>query len=112
MAETKSLQQELEEVKAELSQYKPNGGLALYYELNRFVNDTVVLMRKTKLESLLTAGKDEDPKKFERMMALIKNAKEHISDMADIKSKLRLTGDEKKDKEDMPFIESIAETRR
>lgn len=96
----------------ELSLYKPNGAVALYYELNRFVNETVNIMRNQGLKSLLAAAKDDDPKKFERMMALIKNAKEHVSDMAEIKSKLKLSGDEARDTEDMPFIESVAETRK
>ena len=102
----------IKELEAELALYKPNGSVALYYELNRFVNGTVAIMRSQSLESLLKPGKDDDAKKFEKMMALIKNAKEHVSDMADIKSRLRLSGDQKKDEEDMPFIESIAETRK
>jgi len=102
----------IKELEEELAQYKPNGSLALYYELNRFVNGVVSIMRTQSLESLLKPGKDEDAKKFEKTMALIKNAKEHVSDMADIKSKLRLSGDEKKDIDEMPFIESIAETRK
>ena len=64
MAE-KSLKEENEDLRKELEQYKPNGAVGLYYELNRFVNNTVSLMRDTALKSLLTVGKDEDPKKFE-----------------------------------------------
>lgn len=113
MAEVDDLKKRTKELEAVLEFYTPNGPVALYYELNRFVNGTVKIMRNTKLEELLSgAGKDEDPKRFEKTMALIKNAKEHVSDMADIKAKLRLTGDETKDKEEMPFIESIAETRK
>jgi hypothetical protein len=112
LMQTEDKDKRIKELEEELSQYKPNGVVALYYELNRFVNNTVSIMRDQGLKNLLAVGKDEDPKKFERMMALIKNAKEHVSDMADIKSKLRLSGDEKKDTEDMPFIESFAETRK
>lgn len=102
----------VKELEKELALYKPNGSVALYYELNRFVNGVVAIMRTQSLESLLKPGKDDDAKKFEKTMALIKNAKEHVADMADIKAKLRLSGDQKKDEEDMPFIESIAETRK
>jgi hypothetical protein len=110
MADT--LQEEIERLNSELSFYKANGPVALFYELNRFVNGTVALMRKNSLESLLKVEKDEDPKKFERMMALIKNAKEHTSDMEEMKTKLGLTGDEAKDKEKIPFIETIARDRK
>lgn len=109
MAETDK--QIIERLEKELSLYKPNGAVGLYYELNRFVNGTVNIMRNQSLEGLLTVGKDEDPKKFERMMALIKNAKEHTSDMAEMKDKLNLSGDEKKDKEKVPFIETVATKR-
>jgi len=101
----------IKQLEDELSLYKPNGAVGLYYELNRFVNGTVNIMRNQSLEGLLTISKDEDPKKFERMMALIKNAKEHTSDMAEMKEKLNLSGDEKKDKEKVPFIETVATKR-
>jgi len=97
-------------LEAEIASYKLNGAIGLYYELNRFVNDTVSLMREKGVKSLF-AKDDDDPKKFERMMLLIKNAKEHIVDMEDIKTKLGLTGDEEKDKIRKPFIDRIAEKR-
>jgi hypothetical protein len=109
--ELPSLQKRLLEAEDELSLYKKNGAVGLYYELNRFVNGTVSLMRTQSLAGLIT-GDDKDPKKFERMMALIKNAKEHIIDMEEIKTKLRLTGNEEKDKSNVPFIETIAEPRK
>jgi len=103
----------IKELEKELELYRPNGSVAFYYELNRFLNATVSMMRKQSLETLMSGGKsDDDPKKFEKMMTLIKNAKEHVIDMADIKSKLKLSGNEEKDKEDIPFAESIAEVRK
>lgn len=108
--ELPSLQKRLKDAEDELALYKKNGAVGLYYELNRFVNGTVAIMRKHGLEGLIM-GDDKEPKKFERMMALIKNAKEHIIDMEEIKTKLRLTGDEDKDGKNVPFIETIAETR-
>ena len=112
MADTiESIKKELEEVKAERDSYKLNGALGLYYELNRFVNGTVELMRTTKLSNLLKVEKDEDPKKFERMMALIKNAKEHTIEMVEMKSKLNLTGDEEEDLAKKPFLDLLAQKR-
>lgn len=106
------LQRENKELKEELSFYKVNGAIGLYYELNRFVNTTVDIMRTNTLKSLISgASKEDDPKKFEKIMALIKNSKEHIADMKEIKSALGLTDDEEKDKQRKPFIERIAEKR-
>jgi hypothetical protein len=101
----------IKELEQELAQYKPNGAIGLYYELNRFVNNTVSYMRETGVKELLRSAKDDDPKKFERVMALIKNAKEHIVDMEEIKVKLGLTGDEDKDRIRKPFIDRIADKR-
>jgi hypothetical protein len=101
----------IKELEEEIGAYKINGAVGLYYELNRLVNETVKYTRNTSISSLLTDGEKGD-KKFERTMALIKNAKEHVSDMVDIKNKLKLSGDEKKDMEDMPFIETVAEPRK
>lgn len=102
--------EKIKELQTELAQYKLNGAIGLYYELNRFVNDTVSIMREKGVKSLF-AKDDDDPKKFERMMALIKNAKEHIVDMEEIKIKLGLTGDEEKDRQRKPFIDRIADKR-
>ncbi len=44
-----------------------------------------MIMRNQSLENLLTAKKEEDAKRFEKTMALIKNAKEHVLDMEEIK---------------------------
>lgn len=101
----------IKELELELAQYKLNGAIGLYYELNRFVNSTVLLMREKGVKNLLKADKDDDPKIFEKMMALIKNAKEHITDMEEIKSKLGLTGDEEKDRVRKPFIDRLADKR-
>ncbi len=101
----------IKELEEELASYKLNGAQGLYYELNRFVNNTVSFMRETGVKSLLTVGKDEDPKKFERVMALIKNAKEHIVDMEEIKSKLGLSGNEEEDRKKKPFIDRLADKR-
>ena len=111
MAETiESLKSENEKLKDEIASYKVNGAVGLYYELNRLVNETIKYTRGTTISSLLTEGEKGD-KKFERTMALIKNAKEHVIDLEDIKTKLALTGNESKDKEKVPFIETVATKR-
>ncbi len=105
------LQKENKKLKEELASYKINGAIGLYYELNRFINTTVDIMRDNTLKGLLSASKEDDPKKFEKIMALIKNSKEHISDMKEIKTSLGLSDDEEKDKHRKPFVDTIAEKR-
>lgn len=94
----------------ELAQYKINGAVGLYYELNRVVNETLELSRSKSLKSLIETDEKGD-KRFERMQVLLKNAKEHIIDMEDIKNKLGLTGKEEADKKKKPFVDTIADSR-
>ena len=111
MADTiESLKKENELLKKENAKYKVNGAVGLYYELNRLVNDTIDYTRSRSVSSLLSEGEKGD-KTFERTMALIKNAKEHVLDMEEIKQKLNLSGNELKDKEKVPFIETVATKR-
>ena len=111
MADTiESLKKENELLKIENATYKVNGAVGLYYELNRLVNETINYTRTTSISSLLTEGEKGD-KKFERTMVLIKNAKEHVLDLEEIKVKLNLSGNESKDKEKVPFIETVATKR-
>lgn len=100
----------IEELERENALYKQNGPVGLYYELNRIVNETVELSREKTLKSMLTLDPKED-KSFERMQALIKNAKEHVIDMQEIKEKLGLSGDKTKDEKAVPFIEQVANRR-
>lgn len=101
----------IKELEDEVSSYRVNGAVGLYYELNRLVNETINYTRNTSISSLLTDGEKGD-KKFERTMALIKNAKEHVLDLEEIRTKLKLSGNETKDKDNVPFIETVAETRK
>ncbi len=104
------LKEENERLKKEIASYTTNGAVGLYYELNRIVNETIKYTRNTTISSLLTDG-DKGDKKFERTMALIKNAKEHVLDLEDIRIKLKLSGNEQKDKDNIPFIETVATKR-
>ena len=109
MTEQKLLEK-IEQLERENALFKLNGPVGLYYELNRIVNETVELSREKTLKSMLTLDPKED-KSFERMQALIKNAKEHVLDMQEIKEKCGLTGDKTKDEKSVPFIEQVANRR-
>lgn len=108
MAET--TEEKIKRLEDEIASYRINGAVGLYYELNRLINETIKYSRGKSISSLLSEGEKGD-KTFERTMALIKNAKEHVLDMEDIKNKLGLSGNEIKDKEKVPFIETVATKR-
>lgn len=103
-------EQTIQELKEELDSYKLDGVVGYYYQLNKWINGTVELMKEKGVKSLLSADKaDGDNKKFERVMALIKNTKEWIDTMADLRVRLRITGDEEKDLK-APVIRITPET--
>ena len=103
-------QEKIKQLEEEIAQYKVDGAVGLYYELNRLINETIRYSRGKSISSLLTDG-DKGDKTFERTMALIKNAKEHVIDMQEMKTKLNLSGSKDKDAKDIPFIETIAQRR-
>ena len=103
-------QEKIKELERDLAMYKISGSLGLYYELNRLVNETIEYSRSKSLKSLIDADEKGD-KRFERLQVLIKNAKDHIINMEEIRLKLGLLRDEEKDKLRKPFIDRIAETR-
>lgn len=105
-----SSEDKIKRLEEEIASYRVNGAVGLYYELNRLINETIKYSRGRTISSLLSEGEKGD-KTFERTMALIKNAKEHVLDMEDIKNKLGLSGNEQKDKEKVPFIETVATKR-
>lgn len=102
--------EKIKRLEDEIASYRVNGAVGLYYELNRLINETIKYSRGKSISSLLSEGEKGD-KTFERTMALIKNAKEHVLDMEDIKNKLGLTGNQTKDQEKVPFIETVATKR-
>ena len=105
-----ALLEKIDKLERENKLFKQNGPVGLYYELNRIVNETVGLSREKTLKAMLTLDPKED-KSFERVLALIKNAKEHVIDMQEIKEKCGLTGDKSKDEKSVPFIEQVANKR-
>ena len=100
----------IKELEEEVASYKVNGAIGLYYELNRVVNESVKYSRGRTIQSLISTDEKGD-KTFERYLALMKSAKEHILDMEEIKTKLNLTGDEEKDNQRKPFLDRIADKR-
>ena len=110
---SKTIQEEIEELKAENAFYKQNGAVGLFYELNRVVNDTVKVSKATTINSLLTGTEEEKgEKRFEKMQVLLKNAKEHVIWMDEMKGRFGITGDETKDKGKVSFLDKIAQERK
>jgi len=106
------LEKKLAQCLERLEMYESDGPIQLFYELNRIINATVKYTKTKTIESLLATEGDEKNKTFERVMALLKNAKEHADFIQDYKVKLGITGEEEKDKARTLPIELVAKDRK
>jgi hypothetical protein len=107
MAETRDVKSLTAEQK--LALYEQNGAAKLYYSLNRKMNEMADLMNNTSLNSLDID--DKNSKAFDRLKVIWTDA-EKIATASKVLGEIAgITGDEKKDVERKPFIETVAETR-
>lgn len=94
-----------------ISLYEKHGGARAYHALNRKLNEIAEVLNSVDLEyEINTDAKD---KKFDRVRALWKDVKDISEATQAIATMFKLTGDEEKDSNKLiPFIETVAETRK
>jgi hypothetical protein len=109
--EIKELKQQVAALEQRLSLYEKPGDIGFYYELNRWLNQTIELMRNRTVNSII-GSTDKGDKEFERMMALVKQGKENVDALQAMKQILGITGDEKKDTSKKVFVDTIAVSRQ
>lgn len=100
----------IEQLKERLALYEQNGAAKLYYSLNRKMNEMADLLNNQSLNSLdLGDAKD---KTFERLKFIWSDASEIAVAVKTLGEFAGVTGDEKKDVEKKPFVETIAQSRK
>lgn len=104
MAET------IEDLKSKIALYEQNGVAKLYYALNRKANEMADLLNKVNLADINLG--DKDNKTFERMKVVWNDSASISTAIKDLGSTAGITGDEKKDVEKKPFVDTIAEPRK
>jgi len=99
----------LEEAEALIKLYEQNGSANLFYALNRKQNEMAQMLNKSNLATLdLTDAKD---KTFERLKIVWNDAANIAVAVKALGETAGVTGDEKKDVETKPFIETVATKR-
>jgi len=100
----------IEQLEAQLKKYEENGVAKLYYSLNRKANEMAEVLNANDLKTLDI----DDPKSkaFERLKVIWTGASEIAAAVKALGENAGITGDEKKDVEKKPFVETIAEARR
>lgn len=100
----------IEELELLLKKYEENGVAKLYYSLNRKAWEFADLLNATNLKNVnLDDPKD---KTFDRLKVLWNDAASLSEAVSNLGRIAKITGDEKSDVENKPFVDSIAETRR
>lgn len=99
----------IEWLKAKLALYEQNGAAKLYYALNRKMNEMADILNNTKLSGL--ALDDPKDKTFERLKVLWNDSANISGAVKALGDSAGVTGDEQKDVDRKPFIETIATKR-
>lgn len=100
----------IEQLETQLKKYEENGVAKLYYSLNRKANEMAEVLNANDLKTLDI----DDPKSkaFERLKVIWTGASEIAAAVRALGENAGITGDEKKDVEKKPFVETIADARR
>lgn len=100
-----------EEEKAKLAQYKLPSELRGFYAYNRIINAQVDILEDFDLKTEIKQRVEKDDKFYDRVETIIEKLPVHLSKLNILKTELNLTGNEQKDKDRVPFIESVATKR-
>ncbi len=99
----------IEELQQKIALYEQNGGAKLYYALQRKMNEMADLMNSTNLKSLDI--QDAKDKTFDRLKIIWQDAASIAAAVKGLGDIAGVTGDENRDVEKRPFIESVAQSR-
>ena len=90
--------------------YKMDATIRGYYVQNKIVNQQIDLLDKFSLETEIKLNPKED-KFYDRAMSLSDNMPKTIASLNALKTELKITGNEDKDKRSVPLAERLAESR-
>lgn len=111
MAESiESLKMENEALKKELELYKKDATYRGFYVQNKIVNQQIDILEKFNLEHEIKSNPKED-KYYDRAMKISEGMPDTIIGLNKLKVELKITGNEDRDKKNVPLVERLAETR-
>lgn len=98
-----------EQEKDKVSQYRIPSEVRGFYAYNRIINAQIDILEDFDLKTEIKKIKvDKEDKFYERVETMIEKLSTHLTKINTLKSELNLSGNEKKDKDNAPFIESVA----
>ncbi len=94
-----------------MQRYEKDAVFRGYYALNSIVNQQVDLLNTFILKDKIDESKKESAY-YDRAKGIWEGLKGMITDLNSLKADLKITGDESYDNKDVPFIETVAQTRK
>jgi hypothetical protein len=108
--ENKDLKKQVEVLEQKLALYQKDATIRGYYVQNKIANQQIDILEGFNLpEEIKKSPKDD--KYFDRAKGLWEGMPDMIAGLNKLKAELKITGNEDKDKKNVPLAERLAETR-
>ncbi len=107
----KDLEKKVIVLEQKVQRYEKDAVFRGYYALNNIVNQQIDILNGINLKTEIGSNPKED-KQYDRVKGIWEGLKGMIIDLNGLKADLKITGDETFDNKDVPFIETVAQTRK
>lgn len=108
--ENRELKQKVSVLEQKLALYQKDATIRGYYVQNKIANQQIDILDSFDLADEIKKNPKDD-KYFDRAKGLWESMPDMISGLNKLKMELRVTGNEDKDKRNVPLVERLAETR-
>lgn len=108
--ENNRLKSQVEKLEKENALYKKDATFRGYYVQNKIVNQQIDILEEFNLDEEIKKNPKDD-KFYDRAMKLSEGMPDTIIGLNKLKVELKITGNEDKDKKNVPLAERLAETR-
>lgn len=102
-------EEKIKELEDKLKHYEQNGSAKLYYAISRKMSEMADLLNSTSLKTIDIVSKSDAS--FERVFKLLEKSEAISVAVKSLGEFAGITGNEKKDIEKVPFIETVATKR-
>jgi FMN phosphatase YigB (HAD superfamily) len=108
--ENTRLKETVSKLEKENALYKKDATYRGYYVQNKIANQQIDILEDFDIETEIKKNPKDD-KYFDRAKGLWEGMPDMIAGLNKLKSELKITGNEDKDKKNVPLVERLAETR-
>lgn len=108
--ENKDLKNQVSVLEQKLSLYQRDATIRGYYVQNKIANQQIDILENFKLADEIKTNPKDD-KYYDRAKSLWEGMPDMIAGLNKLKTELKITGNEDRDRKNVPLVERLAETR-